>query len=432
MIILTGAEGAVINKIKIYDHSVYICISAFFMAFGLGSIATALPFVVSFMGGTEWVVGVCAGANWIAYLTGLTLAVRLLPKLNDRKTAIAGCSGMLMASIGMWLIVKEYQQGCSYCNIPALTAFLMISGGSMAIFWPPLMAWVSHGKDGINLNKRLGHYNLSWTLGLTISPFAIGYMLEKSITVSMASIMFMMTIAFAGVITAYFADSTKLKPQKIDELTGAQQHHIKRTLPKFRIIARLGLLGIFICMAVLRTQFALLFKKELGFTESDYGLIITILFISVGLTFFKLSRTDKWHYRISFLAIAQIIIIVTMLLIMAGVKIRAGLWFYSVPAIIFGISHSAVFLSHQYYSLCGAKNRSRQMAIHEMVLSSGNLCGSVAAGQTAAFFGLKYAPYMMGIAAVLIISAAQAVTWILVKKRKNDPFGTFNREIIKG
>jgi predicted MFS family arabinose efflux permease len=178
-------------------------------------------------------------------------------------------------------------------------------------------------------------------------------------------------------------------------------------------------------MAVLRTQFALLFKKGLGFTESDYGLIITIIFISVGFTFVKLSRTDKWHYRISFLAGAQAVIIITMLLIMAGVKTNAGLWYFFIPAIIFGMAHSAIFLSHQYYSLCGATNRSRQMAIHEMVLGGGNLCGSVIAGQVVAVFGLLYAPYIMGIIAVLLISAAQAVTWKLVKKRKHEPFGTF-------
>jgi len=64
----------------------------------------------------------------------------------------------------------------------------------------------------------------------------------------------------------------------------------KNLLPAFRRIARIGLLFSCICYGAVRTQLGLLFKYELNFSETDFGMVITLFAVASFVLFAVVGR----------------------------------------------------------------------------------------------------------------------------------------------
>lgn len=156
-------------------------------------------------------------------------------------------------------------------------------------------------------------------------------------------------------------------------------------------MGRIALLACFVCVGLLRTQLALLFKFNLGFSESDYGMVIMAMCVVVFLVFFTVGKTHAWHYVLSIFLGAQILMFLSMLLILNG----AGLWVFFLAAGFAGITQAFLYSSHLYYGVSGAQNRAGRMAVHEVILAIGIATGSVAGGYVSDNFG-RYVPYWFG------------------------------------
>lgn len=75
-------------------------------------------------------------------------------------------------------------------------------GLSLSLFWPPLMGWLSFGKEDRTLNTALGRFNISWSGGNIIAPFWAGYLLRRGITLPFKTAVLIMTVICLSVLAA--------------------------------------------------------------------------------------------------------------------------------------------------------------------------------------------------------------------------------------
>ena len=106
-----------------------------------------------------------------SYLIGCYVLHPLSRRIGAHRSITIAALGMLLTVI-LILVSKD-----------AWIVFILygLFGFVTALFWPPLMGWLSEGVEGNYLNKMMGFFNLSWSTGLVISPYLGGVFLELNL-----------------------------------------------------------------------------------------------------------------------------------------------------------------------------------------------------------------------------------------------------------
>jgi predicted MFS family arabinose efflux permease len=282
---------------------------------------------------------------------------------------------------------------------------------ALALFWPPMMGWISTGHEGVSLSKRMGIFNISWSLALVITTLIGGYILKIDTTLAILVSALFATVAFVFISVAPASqdsdtpnntDDQRQSPETIDPLN-----------PAFISMSRLGLVTGCLALGLFRTQLALFFTENLGFSKSQFGILTALLCLASFGGFYITGRTKNWHHRLSPFIASQLIIAVAMLIILFSTSL---IWLCAAAAFI-GIGQSFVYASHQFYCVSGKVKRSGSMAIHEILIAIGYAGGSIAGGYLAEYFS-RYWPYWFGFAAIMIALAVQALIFASGKKGK--------------
>jgi predicted MFS family arabinose efflux permease len=198
------------------------------------------------------------------------------------------------------------------------------------------------------------------------------------------------------------------------ELVDAPEISIdKRLLLRFKWMARIALFCSWACLGVTRSQFALLFT-DLGFSETQFGIIITMFGICNFLVLTGAGRLAFWHFKPALLLSVQVILALSVFLIIYG----KTLWAFVPSFVIMGFGFGFSYSSHLYYGACGSKKRSAQMAIHEVTISLGVIVGAGTGGYLSRNFGI-YRPYWFSIIVLALGLVAQVVIYIALKPRRH-------------
>ncbi len=387
-----------------------LCGAAFIQSCGGGVWFVAMPFILKRLGGTDTQLGLCIGLWFVAYTIGCISAVSILDKFRAKPTVILGTVISTLMNLGMLLVVLLAQAGRCQTSAPSILIVLsFVSGLFGSLFWPPLMGWVSTGHEGEQLNKRLGLFNASWSLGAMTTPYLAGLVVEQS---SIWAIEMMLFSSMMTLITILFAKKTDAMDPKPNTSIQLPDDLAIELLPKFRWMARIALLTSFACMALARTQLAVLFRYELSYSESEYGSVMMALSVALFAIFSLSGRTHAWHYKPWLFFMAQCLLLCSMMIILNTTR----LYFLTVAVIMVGIGSSFIYSSHLYYGVSGYKNRSGRMAIHETILAIGFAVGGIAGGMLSDNLG-RYSPYLFGFGIVSVGLIVQALLWFAFKQK---------------
>lgn len=379
-------------------QSLLLYMGTFFFSGAHGGIFTlALPFVVVLIGGSDKDLGLCFGIGTVGYLVSCLTIGRHLDRFNPKRALQFSSSAICMVVLTIGLVVWLSVRGSLPMN-PVLAVILMniFLSVLLALFWPPMMGWLSIDHEGPALSRRLGIFNLSWSLALSVSPFLGGFIIQIHPNLAVLLAACLMAVTFLSVsIAPKPAPQTENTPTRTaadsGTATSLNPDHVL-----FRRMARPALVTSCITIALLRTQFAIFFTEELGFSEVQFGMLTTLLCFSTFSGFYVAGKTHRWHHRMAPFLLAQVITGLAMLLIF----LCPSLWALCVAVILAGIGQSFIYASHQYYAVSGQQQRSGAMAVHEILISVGYVVGSVVGGYLAE--GLNRAtPYAFGAAAVV-------------------------------
>ncbi len=385
--------------------------AAFWMSLGLNILWTPMPFVIRNIGGTEEHVGYSWAAYMFGYLVCLLFTAAKLGHLNPRRTTRAAAAIMFLAMFVMLVVVYNTiasdQLGSSTLIWTVIAAGTVV-GGAMSLFWPYLMAWVSADYEGAVLNRRLGTYNGMWSaagiMGPAIGGLLVNWQTSGPIAVGAAS----MAICFFLLCLA--RDKSVGTAASAKQADGPEVCFDEKLLPTLRWMARISLFCSWLSMGISRSQFALLFT-EIGFTERQFGVLVTTFGICNFLTVTAAGRLSFWHFKPVLLLGVQIALVASALLLIFGGTLMSFALSFVVMGCAFGFSYS----SHLYYGACGNKKRSKQMAIHEVTISLGVIVGAGSGGYLAGNYG-GYWPYWFAVIVLALGLAAQAAIWIFLWK----------------
>jgi MFS family permease len=385
--------------------------AAFMMAVSLNAWWTTMPFIVRNIGGSEDHVGYAWAANMLGYLVCLLLAGTALGRHNPKNTTRVASAIIFVSSLMMSIVVyMVFTKGLvgNIALIWTVIAVGMVSGAAMALFWPFLMSWVSEDFEGPTLNRRLGTYNGSWSSAALIGPMLGGILVETNT-------IFPIVFAAAGMIFCFLLlnvandgsnRSSLFSDQDDKPVAGCENVAV---LKRLRWMARISLFSSWACLGVTRSQFALLFT-DLGFSETCFGIMVTIFGICNFAMMTAIGRCAFWHFKPVLLLAVQVLLSVPLLLIIYG----RSLPIFALSLIVMGSGFGFAYSSHLYYGACGSKKRSIQMVIHETTLSLGIVVGSGAGGYFAKNIGI-YWPYWF---AMILLAAGFLAQLILLLKGK--------------
>ncbi len=381
--------------------------AAFATALSLAIAWTAMPFVLKAIGGTEAHVGYAPAANSLAYMIALVLTGSLLGHLDVKwatrlATTVALAAAVCMAGAVFGARRQNGSDGVLW--IWMIIAAGGFGGAAMALYWPFLMSWVSAHYEGVELNRRFGRYNGSWSGGGLVGPVIGAWLVEQNPLWPMiaAVVCFALTLLLLSLTRSESASSTQARPPAPTPIP----EHDLRSLIAYRWMSRVALFCAWASQAIARSQFALLFVA-LGYSEAQFGIYYAVFALCNFLALLAAGRWAFWHFRIGPLLLAQVMLMVALLMMIYG----RTLPLFILSAIVLGLPFGFAYSSHLYYGASTSRNRSTRMTIHEMVISIGITVGAGTGGFLAKNVGV-YAPYAFAVALIVLGLVAQVAIYL--------------------
>jgi len=383
--------------------------AAFATALSLSICWTAMPFVLNAIGGTEVHIGCAPAANSLGYMAALLLTGSFLGHLNVKRATRAATLLAVLATSAMVFAVLGVKTGSGVAHTVRIWTMIAaggMGGAAMALYWPFLMSWVSANYEGLELNRRFGRYNGSWSGGALIGPVIGGWLVGAHPLYPMVAGVVCLAVSFVllGFARNHGHESTSAEGPE----NGANE-----VVPSVRLlggycwISRVALFCAWASFAIARSQFALLFTG-FGYSEPQFGIFLTIFAVCNFLALVGAGRWAFWHFRFGPLVLAQLTLAVTLLMIVYGRTLSV---FYP-AAVILGLAFGFAYSSHLFYGASTSRKRSVSMAVHEIVISVGITVGAGTGGVLAKHVG-SYAPYWFAIGTVGLGAIAQVVLYLV-------------------
>ena len=385
--------------------------AAFMMAISLSAWWTTMPFIVRNIGGTEDHVGYAWAANMFGYLVCLLLTGAAPGQHNPRNTTRFAAAIIFVSTLAMSVVVYAVLSKELVGNLTLIWSVIVagtVAGAVMSLFWPFLMSWVSEDFEGPALNRRLGTYNAAWSGAAIVGPLLGGIMVETNTVfpIVFATCGMIVCFLFLSVATDGSLHTTLFGDEDTQPVVGCED---RAALMRLRWMARITLFSSWACLGVTRSQFALLFT-DIGFSETWFGVIITIFGVCNFIVMTAAGRCAFWHFKSNLLLVCQMLLLVSLVLIIYGRSLPV----FALSFVVMGCGFGFAYSSHLYYGACGTKKRSIQMVIHETTLSLGIVVGSGAGGYFAKNVGL-YWPYWF---ALILLAIGFVIQLILLLKGK--------------
>jgi len=343
--------------------SLAIGIQAFTMIFFMKDVYNASPFVVSLLPST---LALC-------YLSGCFLLRPIGKKIIPRRSMMIAVGGM--AFFIMLIVISE--------NIFLTFLFNCLYGFSMAFFWPPLMGWLSAGREGDVLNKALSRFSLSWSTGAVFSPFIAGVLVEIDLYIALViSAFILISVLFYIIIMSGF-----LIKVKIDKYISHDRNLGEITIDKstpLRFACWAGVVSTYSVIGIILNVLPLYMRDTLNIKESSIGIILLnrSLFQLAG--FYILGRSRFWQFNKKLIISAQIFMLIIIILLAFA---ESFLYFF-VIMIIFGFIISLNYQNSVFHGVSGSIDREKRMTVHEAILNVGSFVGSIGGALLYQYFSL--------------------------------------------
>ena len=360
--------------------------AAFIANTGIGILNFSLVFYMrDVFNSTAAGIGLFSSIWAFSYFIGCFTLHKLSRKIGAHRSIAAAALGMVFVVVAMLFST----------SVMLMFALYSLFGFITALFWPPLMGWISEGLEGPELNRMMGFFNLSWSTGLVISPFLGGLLLESNLSyplVFAAGLYGLLTIALV-LVPILFSSIV---------LQGAGNKgniSVSDSSTSLRYVAWLGNFTGYIIFGVLLFVFPLFAREELRFTESSIGLLLLFRALFSTFIFVLAGKISWWHFNKAYMLIMQLLMVVFALFIP-----HTKSWVSFAAALsLFGIIFAGGYSSSIFHGVSGSIHREKRMAIHEAVLTVGVILGAIGGGEIYQHWGMTAAFQSAAVAATFIL-----------------------------
>ena len=310
-------------------------------------------------------IGWLAAMPQLAYLAGCLAFPPLFGLLLPRHYLLAAAGGTALLLAGLL---------AARC-LTGLFVLYGLSGLLIAVFWPPLMGWLSRGLEAQSLGRTLRNFNLTWSSSHIFSPYAAGLLLERSRALPIWA-----AAGLAAVACLYLWIACRALPEvRLDrerEPTGRRDPRVPDRSTPLRYTAWVGQVSGYLVMGILSSSFPLFLRDALGFAESRVGLLLLVRALFSTACFWVLGRTSFWHFRQLPMILGQIgLAALTLGLAFARSFLPLALLLAPLGALT-----ALAYNESLFHGMSGSPRRAARMAINEAARTVGFVAGATGGG----------------------------------------------------
>lgn len=346
------------------EHTAVIFPCAFLVAFALGQISLALVFHArDTLHASRLTIGLLPASWSVAYVLGC-FAIRPWFATWPPRRLLTGVLAVLAIIAPTLALVP---------GLGGVFALYGIFGAVLALFWPTLMGWLSQGVEGPALGRRMTRYNISWTLGNTLSPFIAGWLIEwrARIPLHLAGLLLgagALWMAFApGIVAPSHTGAVDATPSAVPPVDGST---------RLRYPAWVALFANYFILGLVIAVFPLAAREEWGLRQGVIGELLLIQALFSGVAFIGLGGWHGWHFKRWPGLLPPLVGALCCLCLSAT---RAALPAGAVLA-VYGLAFALAYNNSFFHGVSGSADRAHRMAIHEGVLAAGIVSGALLGG----------------------------------------------------
>ncbi|NLZ76814.1 MAG: MFS transporter [Spirochaetales bacterium] len=325
-------------------------------------------------------IGLAAASAPTSYLVSCLIKGKLPSNLRPRHAIMLSLAGM---SASILVLSSVHHLAITYLC-------LFLYGMWMSFLWPHVEEWFSRGKEGKELGRAVNGFNVSWSLGVALSSYLAGLLIERSTILAFLVSIGLFVMVFIGIrVVSTLVPAIRMVP---GETTHIETSGLTDSSTPLRFYAWVGIVVLYSGMSIILTIFPLYAHEELLLRESHVGLLLLIRGITSCIGFFLLGRFSFWHFRKSLIFLVQGLF---ALLCFSALRF-SSLFFYGFFFLLFGILFSFAYAQSIFHGSSGAVRRSERMIIHEVLLTIGTILGSVGGGWLYQKFGFSNVLFSVG------------------------------------
>ena len=281
-------------------------------------------------------------------------------------------------SVGLATMILAMIVGVVSSTIFGQSATMVIWTLGVCVTWPCLEALSCEGESAATLPRKVGIYNVVWSIA-----FALGLFLGGAIIKVLGwKSMFVIPAAIHAVQLSIIAATRVNAPWH--ELSGAPSaveiaaEHADGTLNK--VFLRMAWLANPFAYIAMNTVIPLIpqVASNLKLSTAAAGLFASVWMFARTASFFALWKWTGWHYRFNWLFASYALMIATF----AAILLFSDLWLLIAAQIIFGFAVGLIYYSSLFYSMDASDTKGEHGGLHEAAIGAGIFLGP-AIGYTA-------------------------------------------------
>lgn len=265
-------------------------------------------------------------------------------------------------------------------TVPGHVIAMILWTIGICVTWPSLEALTCEGESAATLPRKVGIYNVVWSIAFALGLFLGGSIIDaltwKSMFILPACIHLVQIVMIATMQPSLTKPWHEL-PGAPPPVAVAAEHADGKINKSFLRMAWLANPFAYIAM---NTVIPLIpqVAANLHLSKAAAGFFCSIWMFARTASFFALWKWTAWHYRFRWLAAAYVLMIATF----AAILLLANFWWLVAAQIIFGFAVGLIYYSSLFYSMDASDTKGEHGGVHEAAIGAGIFLGP-AIGYTA-------------------------------------------------
>lgn len=305
----------------------------------------------------------CA-ANGLIYAIGAFYGGKIAQRRGYFATLIGGWAVMVVS------LVVAILAGAK--SIEGHWAAMVIWTLGVCVTWPCLEALSCEGESAATLPRKVGIYNVVWSIAFAAGLFFGGMIKEQfgwaSMFIIPAVIHVAQIVVTAGLNTRGKAwNELAGAPEEVE--AGAHEADAERN----RMFLRMAWLANPFAYIAMNTVIPLMpqVAANLHLSETSAGFFCSIWMFARTASFVALWKWTGWHYRFGWLIASYALMIATF----AAILLLTNVWLLVAAQILCGFAVGLIYYSSLFYSMDASDTKAEHGGVHEAAIGAGIFLG---------------------------------------------------------
>lgn len=336
--------------------------AALLVALGEGTLSLGLIFLMRDVHAVSpSLVGGLMSCGTLVYIAGCLFVQPLFASLRPRHLLLLATGGMAV-SMGLLYGLR---------SVAATFVFYSLSRLSASLFWPPAIGWLTQNNEGTSLNRTLSRFNMSWSLGVMISPTLSGRLSELNPEYPVLATLAMLLAAFLLIGGAALAVPAVRRDRTTGRRRAPEDGGVDRSTP-LRFTGWVGLFVGYVAAGVIVTVFPQFAREGLGASKSLVGSILSLRMLTRAAGFLVLGAVSFWHHHGRY----QLALSAFLAVSMAVMSQLHHLAAFAVLIPLVALGEALTYTGSLFHGVAGSTHRAGRTAIHEALLAGGYIVGA--------------------------------------------------------